>query len=207
MPAAVADALEAVLERAKALGFLGPGPVAEQRRHAEAFLTAIDPAGVSIAADLGSGGGLPGLVLAAALPAVRWTLIDGMVRRTRVLADAVHDLELSGRLTVVTARAEDLGRDPAHRAAYDLVVARSFGPPAVLAECGAPLLRDGGQLVVSEPPDSAGERWPAGPLALLGLEVEAVVFGPPAFIRLRRTGPVPDSVPRRVGLPAKRPRW
>lgn len=201
------DGLDAVLERARTLGFLGPGPVAEQRRHAEAFLTAIDPAGVAVAADLGSGGGLPGLVLAVALGAVRWTLVDGMGRRTSVLETAVQELGLADRLAVVTARAEELGHDPAHRGAYDLVVARSFGAPPVLAECAAPLLRQGGQLVVSEPPGSAGERWPTGPLAELGLEVEVVVAGPPGFVRLRRTGPVPDSVPRRVGLPAKRPRW
>ena len=201
------DLLDEILARSQALGFLGPGPVAEQRRHAEAFVGALDepPAG-GAAVDLGSGGGIPGLVLATALPQLHWTLLDGMVRRTRFLEDAVGELELTDRVTVRTVRAEEVGRGPM-RGTVDVVVARSFGAPAVTAECAAPLLRVGGQLIVSEPPASSGERWPPAALAALGLMLEAVVAGPPSFVRLRQVAEPPDSVPRRTGVPAKRPRW
>lgn len=203
----VADALTAVLARSRQLGFLGPGSVVEQRRHAEAFLTAIAPVpDGAVAVDLGSGGGVPGLVLAMALPQFRWILLDGMVRRTRFLEEAVAELGVAERVTVLTVRAEEAGRG-AWRGGAGLVVARSFGPPAVVAECAAPLLAVGGQLVVSEPPASDGERWPAEELAALGLRLDAVVTGPPGFARIRQDRPAPEDVPRRVGVPGKRPRW
>jgi 16S rRNA (guanine527-N7)-methyltransferase len=202
----MAEALEAVLERSRSLGFLGPGSITDQLAHARAFLGAIDASGVARAVDLGSGGGVPGLVLAAALPDVEWILLDGMVRRTTFLREAVADLALPN-VTVLTARAEPTGRSASWRTSFDLVVARGFGPPAVTAECAAPLLRATGQLVVSEPPGSAGERWPANGVALLGLTVEQVVAGPPGFVRLRRVGPVEERYPRRTGIPVKRPLW
>lgn len=198
--------LDEVLARSRELGFLGPGPVADQRAHAEAFLGAIDIEGVAAAVDLGSGGGIPGLVLAGALPDVRWTLLDGMVRRTSFLEEAVRALGWADRVAVETVRAEAAGRG-ARRGAADLVVARSFGPPAVTAECAAPLLRLGGQLVVSEPPEADGRRWAAEGLVELGLLLETTVVGPPGFVRLRKTGETPERYPRRVGVPVKRPLW
>jgi 16S rRNA (guanine527-N7)-methyltransferase len=198
------DGLDAVLTRARELGFLGPGPIDGQRAHAEAFLGALEGA-PSCAFDLGSGGGVPGLVLALALPDTRWVLVDAMTKRTTFLAEAVAELGLADRVEVLTARAEELV--PAHRAVADLVVARGFGPPAVLAECAAPLLAVGGQLVVSEPPGGAPSRWDAAALAVLGLAVEAVLPGPPAFVRLRQTERCPARYPRRSGVPRKRPLW
>jgi 16S rRNA (guanine527-N7)-methyltransferase len=203
----MAEALPAVLARSKELGFLGPGPLEEQLAHAEAFLDAVDLAEVAQAVDLGSGGGVPGLVLAVALPQVRWLLVDGMVRRTSFLEEAVRLLGIEDRVEVRTARAEEAGRELALRHWADLVVARGFGPPAVTAECAAPLLRAGGQLVVSEPPGSTGMRWADDGLAALGQELETVVAGPPTFVRIRQVTAAPDRYPRRVGVPSKRPLW
>jgi len=125
--------------------------------------------------DLGSGGGLPGLVLAELWRFARLTLVDANERRTDFLAWAVGDLDLGDRVRVVRARAESLARDPEERSAYDLVVARSFGPPAVTAECSAPFLRAGGALVVSEPPgDPDGSRWPEDGLTVLGMRPEII---------------------------------
>jgi 16S rRNA (guanine527-N7)-methyltransferase len=198
------DVLADVLTDSRARGFLGPGPIDDQRRHAEAFLTAFaGPAERAI--DLGSGGGVPGLVLALALPDTHWTLADAMLRRTEFLVEAVHRLGLTGRVDVLTARAEELGRQ--RRGQADLVVARGFGAPAITAECAAPLLAVGGALVVSEPPGADGARWPADGLAALGLALEATIAGPPAFVRLRQTAACPDAYPRRVGVPKKRPLW
>lgn len=202
----MADALDAVLSRSRALGFLGPGPVSDQRAHATAFLGAIDRDGVERAVDLGSGGGVPGLVLAQLLPSVTWVLLDGMVRRTSFLEEAAVELGLDN-VVVRTVRAEEAGRDPALRGTADLVVARGFGAPPVTAECAAPLLRVGGSLVVSEPPGSTGARWPATGVAEVGLLVECTVVGPPAFVRLRQVRPVSGRYPRRTGVPAKRPLW
>ena len=198
------EALLAVLAESQRRGFLGPGPVQEHLDHSRAFVPLL--AGVTgPVADLGSGGGVPGLVLAVELPHLAWRLVDGMVRRTSFLAEAVDELGLGDRVSVHTARAELLGRDPAWRGHLGAAVARAFGPPAVTAECAAPLLRVGGRLVVSEPPGGDPMRWPPDCLAALGLGPAEVVAGPPAFARLEQRAAAPDSVPRRA--PGKRPLW
>lgn len=159
--------------------------------------------------DLGSGGGIPGLVLAAGRPEGEFVLLDASRRRTAFLNDAVERLGFGTRVRVVGERAEVAGRDPSLRGWMDAVVARSFGPPAVTAECAAGFLPVGGVLVVSEPPDpeAVGARWPASGLAELGygpaVPLEAASAG---FVRIPRTGQ-DDRWPRRVGVPAKRPRW
>src|SRR5207245_763488 len=121
--------------------------------------------------------------------------------------EAVARLGLADRVTVRSARAEDAGRDPGLRGQIDLVVARGFGPPAVTAECAAPLLRVGGVTVVSEPPGSTGGRWDTAGLEELGLTLEATFVGPPAFVRLRQRAVCPERYPRRSGIPRKRSLW
>ena len=192
-----------VLERARTLGVLGPGPVLDHVAHAQWFVDALAelPAGATVI-DLGSGGGVPGLVIAEARPDLRVTLLDSMQRRTALLAEAIEHLGWGSRVTAVLSRAETLGRDPDHRGAYDAATARSFGPPAAVAECAAPLLVPGGRLVVSEPPDQP-DRWPPEGLEQFGL-VPASIESPGVKILLL-TGACPDRFPRRDGVPAKRP--
>lgn len=194
-------ALLAQLERARELGFLGPGPVQAHIDHAAAFLSALT--GVhGLVVDLGSGGGVPGLVVGVARPDLSMVLVDARAVRCRFLEEAVRALELDAQ--VVQGRAEEIGRSP-HRGTAAAVVARSFGPPAVTAECAAPLLAVGGRLVVSEPPGSAdGGRWPPAGLLPLGLVPEGQV-GSPAVQVLRLVRRCPDELPRRTGVPAKRP--
>ena len=205
------DALVSVLEEARRLGFLGPGPVEGHLDHAAGYAAALAAeAGAewqpARAADLGSGAGLPGLPLAVRFPETAWTLVEASVRRAAFLRAAVGDLELGRRVTVVEERAEVVGRTPGCRGRFDLVVARSFGPPAVLAECAAPLLRVGGWAVVSEPPGGEPGRWPAEGLAPLGLAPGAAVqAGGAAYQVLRQERLCPERWPRRVGIPAKRP--
>jgi 16S rRNA (guanine527-N7)-methyltransferase len=144
------------LHRSRQLGFLGPGPVEAHIDHAEALAQAaarqFDPTGGGLVLDLGTGGGVPGLVLAGLWPDCRFVLLDANRRRTSFLAEVVRDLDWSDRVGVVCERAEVAGRDAGLRAAADLVVARSFAPPAVTAECAAPFLNVGGVLVVADPP-------------------------------------------------------
>ena len=193
-----------MLGKAKARGFLGPGPVSAHIEHSLAF-TSILSAAPRRAVDLGSGGGVPGLVLAMVWRQSHWTLIDASTRRAAFLRDAVGGLELSDRVEVLGQRAEDAGREAQRRGQADLVVARSFGPPAVTAECAAPLLSTDGHLVVAEPPGGAPDRWPVAPLALLGLIPDAKRTTPVALQRLRQTHLCPARYPRRAGIPAKRP--
>ncbi len=200
-----ADLVE-VLEASRDRGFLGPGDIEEHLAHAQAFAACVPvPEGRCI--DLGSGGGVPGLVLAVlAWPEVEFVLLDGSQTRATFLEEAVDQLGLAPRVSVCAARAEEAGRMAAMRSTAEVVVSRSFGPPAVVAECAAPLLAAGGTLVVSEPPGGGPTgRWPADGLALVGLEITARPTGPPAFLVARQAAACPDRYPRRVGIPAKRP--
>lgn len=157
-------------------------------------------------AELGSGGGLPGLPLALSFPSSSWVLIDANGRRAAFLREAVVELELQDRVRVRAERAEVTGRDGGLRGRLDVVVARGFGPPAVVAECAAPLLATGGRVVVSEPPGGAPGRWPAAGLRLLGLAPGlSVVAAGAAFQVLERVGECDERYPRRTGVPGKRP--
>lgn len=196
-----------LLEESRRRGFLGPGPIEGHLDHARAFAVAV-PDAPGRALDLGAGGGLPGLVLAVTVwPEARWTFVDAQAKRTAFLHEAVEALGLEARVEVVHERAELVGRDPAHRGDYDLVVARSFGPPAVTLECAAPLLRAGGAFVGSEPPTGdLAVRWPEAGVALLGGASPEPVVAPGAhLVRIVQAQPCPDAYPRRVGIPAKRP--
>ena len=171
--------------------------------HAEGFIAALQDLGEgSLLIDLGSGGGVPGLVIAEARRDLRVVLLDSLERRVALLAEAIVALKWEGRVVAELARAEDTGRSPQWRAQADAVTARSFGPPATVAECAAPLLRINGVLVVSEPPEETN-RWPADGLAPLGLLDEGSPV--PGMRRLRQVSLCPDTYPRRVGIPAKRP--
>lgn len=206
------------LSRSAELGFLGGMPVGDQVDHALGFVSVAESflgRSPSAVVDLGSGGGIPGVVLSSCWPQGRIVLLDSSERRTDfLLAEATiwdrgGSAEVGlGAVEVVRSRAEDFGRMPQMRGEFDLVTARSFGPPAVTAECGAPLLVLGGLLIVSEPPEpTEGVRWPSDGPVLLGLEAVARVrvddrFG---YQVLLKAQPTPERYPRRVGIPTKRP--
>lgn len=194
-----------MLQAAQAEGYVGPGLVEAQIVHGLAFAAAAG-ATPSRAADLGSGGGLPGLVLARG----PWTttqllLIESREQRAEFLRWSVAELQLAGRVSVAAERAELAARQPDHRGRYEVVTARSFGPPGVVAECAAPLLGHGGRLVVSEPPLPSAGRWPSPGLAELGLGPAVVHAGPPRLVVIARVGLCPERYPRRPGIPGKRP--
>jgi 16S rRNA (guanine527-N7)-methyltransferase len=223
--------LRAVLETARRHGYLGGGPVDEHIVHAEGFAAAFaasagpsapDPVSVL---DLGSGGGVPGLVLALCWTETTFCLLESGTGRAELLEEAVAVLDLGGRVAVVNARAEEAARDPRLRHAFDLVTARAFGRPAVTAECGAPFLEAGGRLIVSDPPgggapcgDStsaadascrvtlgSSPRWPAEACGELGLEPSLALDKPFAYQVLSQQRLCPPRYPRRVGQPSKRP--
>jgi 16S rRNA (guanine527-N7)-methyltransferase len=208
--------LDGVLSEAQRRHLVGPGELRSHVEHALGFLRALSSAGGergfmldgARVLDLGSGGGLPGLVLASARPDFEVVLLDANLRRTTFLGEAVVELDLGPRVDVVRARAEASGRDPSMRGVFDLVVARAFGQPAVTAECGAPFLRVGGRMVVSEPPADGAQaqsRWPASKLAELGLEPLHVHREDFSYQVLAQVRPCPDAYPRRSGIPSKRP--
>ena len=96
--------------------------------------------------DIGSGAGLPALVLADAFPQTTWSLIERRRGRTELLTRAVHRLGLDNRVEVIAADVAVAAHGPL-RAQADWVTARSFGPPGDTAECGSAFLRPGGSLL------------------------------------------------------------
>ncbi|WP_434331876.1 16S rRNA (guanine(527)-N(7))-methyltransferase RsmG [Microbacterium sp. CGR1] len=103
-------------------------------------------------ADIGSGAGLPGIVLAIARPDVQWTLIEPMERRVIWLNEQVAALGLDN-VEVLRARAED-----AHRPeGFDVVTARAVSALKTLIPLTAPLVRDGGELVLLKGMNAANE--------------------------------------------------
>jgi 16S rRNA (guanine527-N7)-methyltransferase len=188
---------------------LGPGPVEVHLDHAEAMAASVGADFRGRFLDLGSGAGVPGLILLALWPAASAVLLDARKRRCSFLEAAVSGLGLSDRASIACGRAEELARHEDFRGAFDLVVTRGFGPPATTAECAVGFLAAGGRLAVSEPPGEADpKRWPAAGLAEVGLlgpelrrEVEA---GIALFTAPEAAG---DRWPRRVGVPGRRPLW
>jgi len=206
--------LDQVLRRAQDLGFLGPGPVERQVAHAVGLVRLVGP--IDRFLDLGSGGGLPGLVVALERPAASGVLLDAGARRCEFLEGAIMALGLEGRLTVVCGRAEELARERGLRERFPLVLARGFGPPPVVAECAVGFLAAGGRLVVTEPPPGALQhaqahverRWPISGVTSLGFEPARMLRdGDVGAVELVRPGGVDERWPRRSGVPAKRPLW
>ena len=196
-------ALTEVLEEARSWGFLGPGLVHVHLEHALGFAAAVGDEPGSLA-DLGSGGGVPGLVLAEFWTETRVLLVEANQRRSEFLRRSVEALGLESRVTVVHERAEVVGRIREYRHAYSVVTARGFGPPAVTAECAAGLVGLGGCLVVSEPPGGDADRWDPIGVERLGFGVPTIVADGAAFAVMARTALV-EEYPRRA--PAKRPLW
>jgi 16S rRNA (guanine527-N7)-methyltransferase len=202
-----------VLEKARALGFLGPGDPAAHIQHAGAFAAAAEarfgPAGPPRFLDLGTGAGVPGLILALRWESSQGALVDASQRRCQFTSDAVATLGLTDRVRVHCDRAEFLGAAPDLREAFELVVARSCAPPAVTAEWATPFLPVGGWLIVSEPPDGeASRRWPDDAVGQLGLGAARFErHGDAGVAVLAKVSMTPDGYPRRVGTATKRPRW
>ena len=162
-------------------------------------------------ADLGTGAGFPGLVLAAALPHASVDAIESSGRRCEYLRRAVESAGLANA-RVVCERSEEWASGEG-REAYDAVTVRAVGSLASLAELASPLLRDGGVLVAwkgsRDPAEEAAVAAAAARLAMEPVEVRAVT--PYAGSRdrhihlLRKNGPTPEGLPRRPGMAAKRP--
>lgn len=168
-----------------------------------AYLTAAPPRPTRLI-DLGSGAGVPGLVIAALGPAAAAPMATTLVERSRSRADwlvrAIGRLGLT-EVDVLASDAVEAGRGRA-RATADLVTARGFAPLPILVECAAPLLAEGGTLVVSLAPDAEGVRdWPAVGLRFAErIDTGGIVLG-----RYVAVAPCPPRYPRRSATMRRRP--
>jgi 16S rRNA (guanine527-N7)-methyltransferase len=160
-------------------------------------------------ADLGAGAGLPGLVLAAALPAARVVLVEATTHKCEFIRHAADAMGLRNA-EVVCSRAEAWTDGLAR---CDVVCARALAALPVLCEYAAPLLRDGGILVAWKGAVSDTEAVDgAAAAAHLGLEAELTRSVVPfrdserrTLHVLRKVAPTPAAYPRRAGIASKRP--
>lgn len=165
----------------------------------------------AVVIDVGTGAGLPGIVLKLARPDLRLVLMDALRKRCDFLQETVDRLRLAD-VTVVHSRAEDAGRGQ-WREQADVAVARAVAPLAVLAEYCLPLVRPGGVFLAMKGPGGRDELAAAGAACkLLGGEAGRVTelvlpaeAGKRVLITVTKERPTPRAYPRRAGIAAKRP--
>jgi 16S rRNA (guanine527-N7)-methyltransferase len=162
--------------------------------------------------DVGSGAGFPGLPLKVLYPHLDLTLLEAAAKKADFLKHSVQHLGL-GKVTVIHGRAEDLGRDEAHREGYDLALARAVAELNVLVEYLLPLCRMGGKCVAQKG-SSAHEELAAAEhaISLLGGRVHYVVpvelpglAETRHLVVIKKVARTPQKYPRRPGMPSKRP--
>jgi 16S rRNA (guanine527-N7)-methyltransferase len=185
------------------------------RVHVADSLTGLELEPLSTArkiADIGSGAGFPGLVLAVALPHSRVDLIESVGRKCEFIERAI-DVAGITNATVINGRSEELAAGPG-RNSYDAATARAVGRLSTLAELAAPLLRTDGVLVAWKGKRDPGEEEQMERASVrLAMSAEKILdVGDRAGSEhrhlhlLRKAGPTPADLPRRPGMAKKRPR-
>ncbi len=162
-------------------------------------------------ADIGSGAGFPGLVLAVALPATKVDLIESVGRKCEFIQRAIDAAGIANA-RVINARSEELAEGDG-REAYAAVTARAVGRLSTLAELASPLLVEGGVLVAWKGKrDSDEEAQLAAASSELAMRPEQILHvGPYAGSEhrhlhlIRKSGSTPPKLPRRPGMAKKRP--
>lgn len=185
-------------------------PLVAVDRHVADSLSGLEVDELPVAkriADLGSGAGFPGLVLAIALPGAHVSLVESVGKKAAFLERAVSALGLAN-VDVVPLRVEEW--DPG-LGTIDVVTARALAPLNVLIEYAAPLLTTSGLLVAWKGRRSTPEELDgAAAAAALGMSdpVPRPVASDAAERNLyvsSKVGPTPTGFPRRAGMARKRP--
>ena len=170
-------------------------PVKARRLHVDESLGALDTVErfEGSIVDVGSGGGAPGIPLAAALPLREVTLLESHRRTCDFLEGWTREFP---NLRVVCGRAEEQPVD-----SYGVAVAKALAPPPVAAEWCLPLVAPGGAAVLFVGPSAEAERVAAVAERLAAELVES----PPGMFVLQKLGATPGGFPRRPGIARKRP--
>lgn len=169
--------------------------------------------------DVGSGAGLPGLVIATVRPEWKVTLLDSLNKRCTFNTAAADAMGLDN-IDIVWSRAEDAGRDPQHREAYSIVTARAVAELRVLGELCLPFVRVGGYWIAPKgaSPDKEIQDALAAIETLGGcvesLDVQRVESSVTpgdssqtkrTVVIVKKTEKTLDKYPRKPGVPKKRP--
>ena len=162
--------------------------------------------------DVGSGGGLPGVPVAIALPQVRMTLLEATGKKARFLEQCVAELGLAN-VRVVQERAETAGQDREHRQRYATAICRAIGPLREVLEYTLPLVAVGGRVLAMKGPKVEAELRDAGDaLSMLGAgDLQVIDAYPESFgfetviVSVLKDRPTPKAYPRRPGVPRQEP--
>ncbi len=162
--------------------------------------------------DVGSGAGFPGLPLKIVMPWLHVTLVEATGKKAEFCRHIVKGLALE-LVTVVHARAEDVGQMSEHRQTYHWAVARAVAQLQVLAEYLMPLVRLGGRAIAQKGETGPAEAHAAeGALRILGGRVQQLITvelprvpETRYLVVMEKTGGTPGEYPRRAGLPNRKP--
>lgn len=180
--------------------------------HAGEAVTDILSAGDIDVIDVGTGAGLPGMVLKICYPNIRLTLFDSLKKRLKFLDEVIAALALSG-IETLHGRAEDIGQDQKYRESFDIVTSRAVANLSTLSEYCLPLLKPYGLFIPYKSGDIDEELNAAKrPIKILGGELcAAEKYELPksdiarSLLIIEKIKHTPSEFPRKAGTPAKSP--
>ena len=160
--------------------------------------------------DIGTGAGFPGIPLKIVFPELKITLLDSLNKRVGFLNDLIEELNLND-IEAIHGRAEDIARDKAYRASYDIAVSRAVANLSTLSEYCLPFVKIGGKFVSYKSGDCADEVDNAkAAIHLLGGKINKIdeysySNNSRSFIVIDKVMNTSNKYPRKAGLPSKKP--
>lgn len=160
--------------------------------------------------DIGTGAGFPGIPLKIVFSELKITLLDSLNKRVGFLNDVIEELNLND-IEAIHGRAEDIARDKAYRASYDIAVSRAVANLSTLSEYCLPFVKIGGKFVSYKSGDCADEVDNAkAAIHLLGGKINKIdefsySNNSRSFIVIDKVMNTSNKYPRKAGLPSKKP--
>lgn len=161
--------------------------------------------------DIGSGAGFPGLPIAI-ITGAQTTLLDALNKRIQFLETVLNIIGLK-TVQAIHGRAEDLAREPLHRAQYDIALSRAVTQLPILLEYAAPFLKIGGRLIAHKSANEIDAELSAASTVMQILNIEYtdkieytdINDQKRLYLIFKKTAETSSKYPRRAGLPTKRP--
>lgn len=162
--------------------------------------------------DIGTGAGFPGIPLKILMPGLHLTLVESIGKKADFCRHIVDTLLLEN-VEVITARAEEVGAQGAHREMYDAATARAVAQLNILAEYLLPLVRVGGFAIAQKGNTAPAESQQANrAITILGGVIRPLILvmiprveEARYLVVMKKIKPTPAAYPRRVGIPSRKP--
>lgn len=163
--------------------------------------------------DIGTGAGFPGVPLAIVSPDKKFTLVDSLNKRLRIIDELTGELGIKN-VTTVHGRAEDVGKSKEHREQYDICVSRAVASLDVLCEWCLPLVKNGGYFVAYKGENVSRETEnAASAIKLLGgkiveirkVQTEEESISGHVLVMIKKVKNTPSKYPRQAGQARKNP--